>query len=203
MDNRRTVLLIIAAIVLATWPLQAEQVWPKTVPAAQAVGVDEFSFAVLGDNRPSGADQPQPEVYRQILGQINETDAVLVINTGDVILGSTDMALMNRELDDFIATTEPLTAPMYVAYGNHELRNAEALAVLQQRIGPSYYAFNYGNSRFYVLNTYVPGEGGRITGEQLTWLRQDLAAEGTAMAHRFVFFHAPMFSPMNDIGRRS
>ncbi|MGD9498356.1 MAG: metallophosphoesterase, partial [Armatimonadota bacterium] len=107
-----------------------------------------------------------------------------------------------QQLDDFIAATEVLGVPCYVAYGNHELRSAECLQVLEQRIGPIYFAFSHGNSRFYVLNTYIPGETGRITGEQLAWLRADLAAEGAQAAHRFVFFHAPMFSPMNDMGKR-
>ncbi len=203
MTLRRALILGIAAVMIAAGPIHAEQVWPKTPPASQAAGVDSFTFAVLGDNRPGGADQPVPAIYREIVRRINATEAVLAINTGDIISGTTDIPVMNRQLDDFVAATEPLKAPCYVAYGNHELRNAEALAVLEERIGPSYYAFNYGNSRFYVLNTYVPGEAGRITGEQLAWLRRDLATEGAAMAHRFVFFHAPMFSPMNDIGRRS
>jgi len=201
--NRRvTICLAVVALMAVAWAGWAEQTWPKVAPD-NAVGPDQpFTFAVCGDNRPSGADQPMPPVYLQILQAINDTDAQLVINTGDIILGSTDLDLMNRELDDFVAATDELKAPCYVAYGNHELRSAECLQVLERRIGPSYFAFSWGNCRFYVLNTYVPGESGQITGEQLAWFRSDLADQGAKAAHRFVFLHAPLFSPMNDIGKR-
>lgn len=204
MGTRRLASLTVLALTLAliTSQTAADQVWPKTPPEPQAVGTDIFTFAVCGDSRPSGGGQPIPPVYVEILRQINETDAQFVVNTGDIISGTTDIPVMNEQLDDFVAATEVLDVPTYVAYGNHELRNAETLQVLEERIGPSYFAFTFGNSRFYVLNTYVPGESGQITGEQLAWLRDDLANEGAALAHRFVFFHAPLFSPMNDIGRR-
>lgn len=200
--NRKLILLIALVTLISGGLALAEQTWPKVPPPPAGSADEPFTFAVLGDNRPGGADAPQPPVYAAILDAINATEARFVINTGDIISGSTDLAVMNRQLDDFVAVTERLEVPMYVAYGNHELRSAECLQVLEQRIGPKWFAFTYGNSRFYLLNTYVPGEGGRITGEQLAWLREDLATNGAAAAHRFVFFHAPIYSPMNDIGRR-
>lgn len=202
MNRTRTITLLVTALVfLGMVSAGAAQVWPKTPPGALEPDTQSFTFAVCGDNRPSG-DKPVPAIYYEVLRSINATDARFVINTGDFISGTTDIAVMNRQIDDFIAATEMLEVPMYIAFGNHELRNAECLQVLEERIGPRYFAFNYGNSRFYVLNTYLPGQP-RISGEQLEWFRNDLATEGARMQHRFVFFHTPMYSPMNDIGRRS
>ena len=200
--NRKLIVLLVVLTLISSGLALAAQTWPKAPPAPVGAADEPFTFVVLGDNRPSSADAPQPPVYAAILDAVNATDARFVINTGDIISGSADLAVMNRQLDDFVAVTERLEVPMYVAYGNHELRGAECLQVLEQRIGPKWFAFTHGNARFYLLDTYVPGEAGRITGEQLTWLRDDLATTGAALAHRLVFFHAPLYSPMNDTGRR-
>ncbi|MGD9498046.1 MAG: metallophosphoesterase, partial [Armatimonadota bacterium] len=149
--GRKLVLLIVALALTGTVAAVAEQAWPKTPPAPAGAVDAPFSFVVLGDNRPGGAGSPVPPVYIAALQSINATTAQFVINTGDIISGSTDLTVMNQQLDDFIAATEVLGVPCYVAYGNHELRSAECLQVLEQRIGPSYCAFSHGNSRVYVL----------------------------------------------------
>ena len=186
--------LALAAIAAAC---VGEQRWPKVVPEVAGDSAQPFTFAVMGDNR----GDPVPNVYLEILKQINASDAKFAINTGDIVPGDADVAKTSAQLDRFLAATAPLGPPMYVTYGNHEQRSPAHLEMLERRIGPRYFAFTCGNSRFYLLNTEIVG--GQIIGEQLRWLTADLAGEGQRAAHRFVFLHRPLFSPLNDTGKRA
>jgi len=201
--TKRFIVVLLTVLVLAqATPLLAQQVWPKSVPAAAGDPDKPFTFAVLGDNRPSQVTAPQPQVYLDIIDRINKSQASFVINTGDVTYGGTDEpGMANVQVNHFISTTKKLKVPCYIAFGNHEA-GSEMLPIMTKRLNPLYFAFNYGNSRFYLLNTEISEEQGQITGKQLEWLRKDLATTGSKMTHRFVFFHRPMFSPMNDTGKR-
>jgi 1,2-diacylglycerol 3-alpha-glucosyltransferase len=185
--------LLLAAVASACL---GEQLWPKTVPGVSGDLAQPFTFAVMGDNRGS----PVPDVYLEIIKQINTSDARFVINTGDIVPGDADLAKTGTQLDAFLQATAVLNPPMYVTYGNHEERSLAHLEMLEQRIGPRYFAFTFGNSRFYMLNTELVG--GQIVGEQLRWLAADLAGEGQRAEHRFVFLHRPLYSPLNDTGKR-
>lgn len=176
---------------------RADQEWPKTVPAASGSPDEAVLFAVVGDNRPGGGSDTQPAVYHEILDRLNDTNLAFVVNTGDIILGSPKDA-WDRQLEDFLRSTATLNAPMYVAYGNHELRDAASLITLEKRVGPRYFAFTRGPARFYFLNTYLPGQTHTVEGEQLEWLRKDLETEGSKVLRRFVFLHAPLYSPRRD-----
>jgi 3',5'-cyclic AMP phosphodiesterase CpdA len=175
----------------------------KPTPSVAASPADAtLAFAVLGDNRTAVSGEAPPPVYTTLLAQINASDAQFLVNTGDLVLGGTNTAAVNLELDAFFAATSALTIPWHVSIGNHDADAITLQRLKDNRIDPDYHAFDYGNSRFYLLNTEIPGQEAQIAGAQLAWLTQDLRTSGAKAANRFVFFHRPFYSPMIDSGKR-
>ena len=161
---------------------------------------DQFTFVTIGDNR---ADEPitQPQAYRDCIAEINKLDPqpAIVFVVGDFILGytGTDLKLARREWEEFDLVTRTINAPVRMAPGNHDIWNVPSYNLYRKRYGESYYSFNYGNCHFVMLNSEEPeADGtipGKITGEQLKWLRGDLHGH-RAMAHKFVFLHKPLWA---------
>lgn len=171
----------------------ATQEWPKTPPADRPVAEGAtLKIAVIGDNRPHASTVPVSEVYVSLLKQMDAMKPDLVINTGDIIYGGD--RTWDRQLRDFIRATSILNAPMYVAYGNHELQNEVQYRKLNEQIGPGHYAFNVGTTRVYILNSYDPEMTGVVSGKQRDWLEKDLSTQGRKARVRIVCFHAPLFS---------
>jgi 3',5'-cyclic AMP phosphodiesterase CpdA len=69
----------------------------------------------------------------------------------------------------------------------------EAIRLAQERGQDLYGSFGVGEYHFIALNTDELCKEGRVTGEQLDWLRGDLADHRDARAV-FVFMHRPIFS---------
>src|SRR5207302_784457 len=85
--TRRILGLIAASILVASGTAEA-----KTEPP--------FTFVVFGDNRPASADKPQPDVFKQILGEVRVLHPDFVVTTGDLIYGSVkDQVLVQKEYD--------------------------------------------------------------------------------------------------------
>jgi len=181
----------------------------KSFHTSRATG-EPFSFAAAGDNRPTSDTTVQPVMWNTILGQMAGESLDLMLHVGDIIYGtSTDSLAQNvAKYDGLFAVTTQLTysAPMYVAAGNHErLYAANSLAGYEQEFtfpvnngadagtyGEHYYSFDNGDTHFIALSTELNGQWGLITGNQKTWLEQDLAANEKNWT--IVFMHRPLFS---------
>ena len=169
-----------------------------------------FSFAVAGDNRPASDTTVQPAVWETINGQLVTENLDLVLHVGDMIYGlPTDSLAQNvAKYDGLFAVTSTITAsiPMYAAIGNHEfVSGTGSRAGYQQEFtlpvnngaeafvyGEHYYSFDHGDTHFIALSTEIPGQEGMITGNQILWLEQDLAA--TQRQWIVVYMHRPLFS---------
>ena len=64
----------------------------------------------------------------------------------------------------------------------------------------TYRSFDRGGSHFIVLDTEMPGQASRIAGEQLEWLKNDLASADGAW-HIFVALHRPSLAGGESYGR--
>lgn len=78
----------------------------------------------------------------------------------------------------------PLTMPVHVLPGNHDVRAALAAALLpEQALAPPgfvQYTAAIGSLRLVVCDTVVPGQdGGRLCAERMGWLAAELAADRT------------------------
>ncbi|MFA6002152.1 MAG: metallophosphoesterase, partial [Thermoleophilia bacterium] len=181
----------------------------KSFHLARGAG-EPFSFSVGGDNRPWTDTTVQPAVWTTIVQQMASENLDLSLNVGDMIYGTfyDSMAQNIAKYDGFFSVTSPLTAsvPMYTAVGNHEsIATASNRAGYEQEFtlpvnngadaatyGEEYYSFVNGDTRFISLCTELPGQEGMITGNQLAWLQQVLAANTSKWA--VVFMHRPLFA---------
>lgn len=154
-----------------------------------------LTFAVVGDNRPHGANDPQPAAFKQIIGQINAQRPAFAVELGDKVLGSRSAATMRRQFADFKTAVKALEPPLHYTVGNHDVGPVD----YEDTFGPRYHSFDAEECHFVVLDSYQPGETLRIGGAQWVWLQNDLAAHKGA-THTFVFLHAPLWPKYMHIG---
>ena len=169
---------------------------------------DEFKMIVLGDNRPTTVSYIQPDEFKQLAQMIIAEDPHIVVMTGDFVLEVSEEHEFNlagwaafTNISDSIGHY----APIYGVLGNHDtgaktgtLRLEYFFDAFEQYDEPStYFSFDYAGVHFTILDTEEQYKEGRITGEQYTWLVNDL--ESTDSAIKYVFEHRPMY-PLNHIG---
>jgi hypothetical protein len=102
--------------------------------------------------------------------------------------------MMLNDIDRFRALADTTGVPLFNVPGNHEMQSdPAAIALLTEKGHDLYGSFDVGPWHFVGLNTDEFCLEGRIHGEQLEWLRGDLA-EHASGAGTFVFMHRPMYS---------
>jgi 3',5'-cyclic AMP phosphodiesterase CpdA len=154
-----------------------------------------FTFAVLGDGRPTLPGMPFPAVTLQAMRELALLRPAFVLYTGDAIWGYDDsLEELRDELDQFRALADSTGVPVFNAPGNHEMQSRrEAIELLRDWGQDLYGSFDVGRHHFIALNTDEWCKEGRICEAQLDWLRADLADHREAEAI-FVFMHRPVFS---------
>jgi hypothetical protein len=158
-------------------------------------GPDGFTFAVTGDGRPTVAGMSFPQVTVDIMRELALLRPAFTLYTGDAIFGyKRSRRQMLNELDRFRALADTSRVPLFNVPGNHEAQSsAAAMDVLAEWGHDLYGSFDFEGWHFVGLNTDEPNREGRVTGEQLDWLEQDLRAAASAHG-TFVFMHRPLFS---------
>ncbi len=150
-----------------------------------------FSFAVLGDN------QSGDSAYREVIKRMMEHKPCFVVNTGDMVssAGAASWAAFWKD-------SALISVPYFLTAGNHDVRDEKSEELCREQVGPPgnelYYSFLAGNSLFIILDSEIPGQDRRITGEQYKWLEEVLSA--STQEHKFVFVHHPLY-PDKRIGR--
>jgi len=199
----RALLLGIALTVGCQLPTSALAATPA--PEAPAVGAivpeaplilpapatDEFQFVVLGDSQ-----FHDPPLFNRMIDDIRHLNPAFVVQVGDMIEGYADPDVVAAEWIRFRQQIVPLGAiPFMPVPGNHDLYNAERLAdplleqLYRQQWGATYYAFDYRNVRFIVINSDAPGEERSIGAAQWRWLEAQLAE--AAGRQIILFMHRP------------
>ncbi len=185
-----TILFLVLLAAKSVFASQDQQIAQKLVALEKIQG--KFSFVVIGDNR-SGDD-----IYRKLISMIVERKPDFVINTGDMITtpGS------KQDWAKFWEMSKPITVPYFLAVGNHDAHPKVPLSEKKYREevdlpgNELYYSFVAGNSLFIILDSYLNEQEKKITGEQLKWLEEILAA--SRQKHKFVFLHHPLYT---DLGK--
>jgi 3',5'-cyclic AMP phosphodiesterase CpdA len=191
---RKLVYILALILVLAATTANA-------IPAAAGASnvSAPFTFAVLGDSRPGDQNMA---TLRGIVRELNLLRPRFAVHTGDIIAGSGDTAVLENQFKGYESIVGKLDMPLYVAVGNHEIGSSKPSETVIKRLlkrDRFYYSLSYGNSYFAILDSEIPGQSGKITGEQLRWLEQDLE-KNKAAAHKFVFVHRPFFPVDGHIG---
>lgn len=153
------------------------------------------SFVVFGDNR-GGRDGHQPAVFGALVGRMAALRPDFVIGTGDYIYGGGSQMSLRDQWNEFFHAMAPLQAQQRTyfapATGNHEISGGDGRKLFLEYFKRFYFSFDWGGSHFIILDTEAPGQESRIAGEQLEWLKRDLANSNQA-AHVFVALHRPLF----------
>ena len=162
-----------------------------------------FVFLVTGDMRTLHDDHQA--VVQQML---EETDADLVINTGDLV----ESGESEDDWQKFFDIEAPLISeiPWYSTVGNHEVVSGQLpnlyfdyLATPIESSGSeAYYSFTYANSAFIFLDIHANIEEHEeddwtdFSAPQRDWLNSTLQNfdADASIQHIFVFVHVPPFS---------
>lgn len=166
-----------------------------TIPLPEPPADGRLTFVVAGDGRPTLAHMPYPRHAVTIMREIALLQPELVLYTGDAFwhYWASRQEMLN-DFDRFRALADSGGVPLYNVPGNHEMQSdPDVVAVLEEKGHDLYGSFDVGQYHFVALNTDEVNLEGRVTGEQLEWLRWDLEQSRDAVAI-FVFMHRPMFS---------
>lgn len=169
--------------------------WSGELATAPPVGAEvPFTFIVLGDSRSNA------EAHRRVIERVSQEVPDFIVGTGDMV---DDGARQDQWQTFFDIERELLTDNVYFpAVGNHDRQGRGRTAdtyrsylSLPDNGGDSerYYAFNYANARFLVLDSNAHGFS--LTSET-EWLERELIAarQDPRVRHVFAVTHHPMFS---------
>jgi 3',5'-cyclic AMP phosphodiesterase CpdA len=182
-------------LVLAAAGMSARTGWDIDFAQYQGTGEppSDFRFVIVGDR----TGDPQWGLMTQAFREINCLDPDFVISVGDLIDGyGNDPRVIMGLWEEFDSEVGVLARPFVYVPGNHDIWNATSRGVYEARYGPTYRSFNYRGLHFVTLDTEQPGERGRvhgrIQGQQLEWLKQDLERSRRAR-HILLFMHRPVW----------
>ncbi|RLG46876.1 MAG: hypothetical protein DRN90_05820 [Thermoproteota archaeon] len=155
---------------------------------------EEFTFCVLGDNRPGSSKSPMPRIFWQIVRAICDENPDMVFNTGDIVYAGEF-----KEYIRFREVVSLLNVPLFIARGNHEVSIGKAGEENYRHFFDvpgfsynSYYSFDYGNSHFIILNANIQEHKYSVDEPQLSWFINDMEAHKDS-EHIFIFVHQPIY----------
>ena len=150
---------------------------PGLAPAGEPL-----TFAVIGDTRIGLTES----VYTAFIKKMEEQKIQTIFITGDAI----DRPGSRPEWERFLEITGK-EKTLYVVPGNHDVHDTASLSVYTKLFNkPPYHSFTKGDTIFILLNSEMPDQWGRITGEQFEWLKTELKKP---FAYKLVFLHRPLF----------
>ena len=155
-----------------------------------------FTFAVVGDNQPSGYNtMRQNEVFRRIIADIKTHNPAFVIQQGDHVWGyQGNPGLLERMWKEYFLTAESFKPiPVYHSPGNHDLYDKASGQVWDRHFRKRYHAVEYGRSAFIFLDAET--DVNRISGVQFKWLKSRLT-KYRGWDNIFVAMHKPVFRPL-------
>jgi len=149
-----------------------------------------FTFAVIGDTRSGGDD------YLALVHAVMEHRPDLVVNTGDMVVSPN-----KARWSEFWEQSKAITVPYFLTAGNHDVSDKKSEALYKEEVdlpgNELYYSFTVDDSLFIVLDSNMPGQDRKITGDQYKWVEQTLAASD--QKYKFVFVHHPLY-PEKGLG---
>jgi len=144
-------------------------------------------FAVIGDR----TGTHEPGIYGQIVEEIQRMRPDFLLSVGDLIEGYTDDTVeVKREWEEYKKLLKPLTMPIYLAPGNHDIWDSTSLELYRRYIGEPHYSFDIGDAHFVILDNSRYDTVGAFPKEQIDWLIEDLEKNKKAI-YTFIVSHIP------------
>ena len=167
-------------------------------PEAWSVTEDSVTFAVLGDNGTGGRNAM--DIARQMARTYGETPYGLVVLLGDI---SYYGSIADRSQEVFFEPFGPLLdagVTFELAVGNHELEyepSSEANQEIVRRLElvreeGAFYSVVWGPVEIFIVDSSTPQVTGAAGPEQITWLRDALAA--STASWKVAALHHPPYS---------
>lgn len=101
-----------------------------------------------------------------------------------VLLGDIVWLPSEKDWDEVDRDIEELGLPIYIATGNHEMKDAE---LFEKRYGETFYSFVENNDLFIITNPNL--DHWNISGEQLEFLKETVKTNYETVDNIFVFTH--------------
>jgi hypothetical protein len=155
----------------------------------------DFTFIMTGDSHSNRQLVYQTDMFKKMIQEWNLLRPSLVMMTGDLVLGGA-ADKVPQQWDLFEEVIGACKVPYFSAPGNHDITSAESEKLWVERMGPTHYAFTYGNSRFIALDSEEVDAPDRLSDAQVAWFKQEL--ESTRASNIFVFLHQPYFTDEAD-----
>ena len=156
---------------------------------------DDFTFVVTGDSHSNRQLVYQTDMFKGMIQEWNLLRPSMVLMMGDLVLGgSADK--VPQQWDLFEQVIGALKVPFFSAPGNHDISDAASETLWIERMGPTHYAFSYGNSRFIMLDSEEVDAPDRLSDGQVAWFKNEL--DSTRATNIFVFLHQPYFTDEAD-----
>ena len=184
-------------LISSLWVLVALQSARPAEPALQQISPSQrFTFVVLGDNRGDDTGE-QPPSFFQVLKAVQAEAPALILDSGDMIYGRTfDSTRVRQQWRIYHQAIAGLRAALFHVPGNHDIWDESSGRIYRELWGKTYFAVDYGNSRFIGLDT--ESAGGQLGQQQVQWLEQQV--ETCPQRNLFFFMHRPLFPVDGGIG---
>ncbi len=178
-----------------------------------------FSFVVVADTHVNESDSLSTSPFetnhlaneraRYVFQEIAsmEQPPAFVVHLGDIVHPVPGLPTFDDAVNLFKDIASPLTVPLHVIPGNHDIGDKrvnwmpadqicdEYIDAYREAFGADYYAFDHGPLRLIMLNSLLLNSGLEDEVAQRQWLEAEL--EGHPDRRIFVFMHYPpyIYSP--------
>lgn len=166
----------------------------KSPPAAP----DAFDFVVTGDTHSNRQLVYQTDLFKQMIQEWNTLQPAFAIEVGDLVIGGSAENIP-PQWDLFEKTVAECHVPYFSAPGNHDINDRQSEILWEQRMGPTYYGFTYGNTRFLVVDSEEVDALDHISEKQFAWLKQEI--ETSTATNILLFMHQPYFTSYEEPGQ--
>jgi len=160
-------------------------------------GQGPVRFIIIGDR----TGDHVPDVYEQIVAEVQRLRPDFIMTVGDQIEGYTDdVARLNSEWAEYKQILSPLTMPLHFTPGNHDILTEVQEGVYREQIGDPYYSFDYCGIHFVILDTGRWERSDELPADQIAWLANDLEKYASA-ENTIVFMHKPYWYNTTATGK--
>jgi len=160
---------------------------------------DKFDFAIIGD-KTGGGEQNWP-IFDRAVEEINLLNPDFAMTIGDHIQGySNDVNAVEKMWKEYMDHLSVLKMPVILVPGNHDISNTMMYNYWREKLGKTYFSFDYKGCHFIGINTeeQLAPEGAVASKNLLDFLVNDIK-ENKSLRHIFVFLHKPLWLENKDI----
>lgn len=176
---------------------------------------DEFSFVFMTDIHVT-PEKRAPEGFKKAIDTVNKMDLDFVITGGDLVMDA--LAVSYSRADSlynlYNLISKEIKVPVYNTMGNHEIYGwyersgadtnhpEYGKKMFENRLGKRFQSFEHKGWKFFILDSVEKdskgGYQGGVSDDQITWLKEELAATDT-LTPLVISAHIPFITTESQI----